>query len=514
MSKNVTIIHVIQSNYTFHQGELMILEIKADYSQTFLFPPSLEDWVPLEHPVRFIRLFVESLDLEAIGFKSRESEEGRPNYSNELLLKVWLYGYYEKIRSTRNLEKACKNQLSLVWLTGMNFPDHNSIWRFFNSNIKALKQIFSQSVKLAHKFGMVGLVLQAIDGTKIMADVSMNRSLHKQDLSEYMKKLEESIDEVIEEIKSKEAQESGSVGYRLPHHLQDKSRLKKLIENGLEELSRGEKLELKKALELGLEKLSAAGVDHLNLTAEDSRLMKHKNGQKCFSYNAQSAVDSQEGIITGAKVCTDAEDRHQLCGMVEESASNVGEVSEESLADGGYFCGEELSKAADKGYEVSVNLPKDIRGEGNHKYHKSNFRYDGEKDVYRCPEGEELFFYNEKPGSGKSYRVRIYRCVKESCSCRSQCTRSKRGREIERTPYEEAINKQVRKQADVENKKLLRLRKEIVEPMFGWINRSQGFQRWSFRNLEAVDTQWKLLCTIINLHKMYRKWVGGKVCFG
>jgi transposase len=457
-------------------------EIKADYS-------------PQDHPVRFIRIFVESLDLERLGFKSRESAEGRPNYSNDLLLKVWLYGYYEKIRSTRNLEKACKNQLPLVWLTGMHFPDHNSIWRFFNNNVEALKQIFSQSVKLAHKFNMVGLVLQAIDGTKIMADVSRNRSLHKKDLTEYLKKLDESIDEVVEEIKSKEVQESVSAGYQLPRHLQDKSKLKKLIENGLEELSSEDKLELRNGLELGLEKLSVAGVDHLSLTAEESRLMKHKNGKKEFSFNAQGAVDNKEQIITGAKVCTDAEDRHQLCGMIEESALNTEKVSDESLVDGGYFCGEELSKAEDKGYEVLVNVPKDIKGDGKNKYHKSNFSYDVEKDVYICPEGEELLFSYEKKASGKNYRVRIYRCRNKCCSCRSECTKSKRGREIERTPFEESIHKQVQKQSDVENEKLLKLRKAIVD------------------NLEAVDTQWKLLCTIINLKKIYRKWLFDKVCF-
>lgn len=492
----------------------MDLEIRADYNQTFLFPPSLEDWVPKDHPVKFIRLFVESLDLEALGFKGRESVEGRSNYSNDLLLKVWLYGYYEKIRSTRGLEKACKNQLPLVWLTGMNYPDHNSIWRFFNKNIKNLKQIFSQSVKLAHKFNMVNMVLQAIDGTKIMADVSKNRSLHKEDLTKYLKKLDESINEVIEEIKSKEAQESGLSGYQLPLPLQDKKKLKELIKNGLEELSREEKLELKKGLEIGLEKLTEAGVDHLNLTDEESRLMVHKNGQIEFSYNAQCVVDRQNQIITGAKVCNEADDSHQLCEMIEESCNNMGTISEETLADGGYFCGEELSMAADKGYEVTVNVPKHVKGEVSKKYHKSNFIYNKEKDSYICPEGSELFFYYEKPGSGKSYEVRIYRCMNKSCKCRNQCTKSKRGRDIERTPFDEIIQKQIQKQSDKDKPKLLWLRKEIVEPVFGWIKGNHGFRRWSFCNLEAVDTQWKLICTTINLQKMYRKWLIGKASFG
>jgi hypothetical protein len=249
------------------------------------------------------------------------------------------------------------------------------------------------------------------------------------------------------------------------------------------------------------------------LADEKCRLMKHKNGLKEFSYNAQAAVDSKERIITGAKICTDAEDRHQLCEMVEESASNTGAISEESLVDGGYFSGEELSKAADKGYGVLVNLPKDIKGEGVGNYAKINFSYDAVKDVYICPEGEELVFFYEKQASGKSYRVRIYRCRNKDCSCRSECTKSKRGREIERTPFEESIYKQLEKQSAEGNQGLLQRRKEIVEPVFGWIKRNQGFHRWSFRDPESVDTQRKLLCTIINLQKIYRKWLCGKVCF-
>ena len=117
----------------------MAKEIDADYSQQFLLPRSLEDWVPSDHPARFIRLFVDSLKLRVLGFKERESEEGRPNYSNELLLKIWLYGYFHKLKSSRELERACKNEMPLIWLSGMNYPDHNTLWRFFRNNRSALK---------------------------------------------------------------------------------------------------------------------------------------------------------------------------------------------------------------------------------------------------------------------------------------------------------------------------------------------------------------------------------------
>ena len=160
----------------------MAKEIDADYSQQFLLPPSLEDWVAPDHPARFIRMFVDSLNLRELGFKERESEEGRPNYSNALLLKIWLYGYFYRHKSSRELEQACRKEMPLIWLSGMNYPDHNTLWRFFRHNRLSIKNVFKQTVQLAVKNDMVGLALQAVDGTKVLADASKHRSFHKGDI--------------------------------------------------------------------------------------------------------------------------------------------------------------------------------------------------------------------------------------------------------------------------------------------------------------------------------------------
>ena len=140
----------------------MAQPIAPDYGQQFLFPPALEDWVPADHPARFLREFVDQLDLPALGFVMPSASEGRPPYAPSLLLKIWLYGYFHRIRSTRKLEVACLEPLSLIWLTGLIAPDHNSLWRFGNGNQKALRQIFKQSAQLALRTGAVGLVLQAV----------------------------------------------------------------------------------------------------------------------------------------------------------------------------------------------------------------------------------------------------------------------------------------------------------------------------------------------------------------
>jgi transposase len=130
--------------------------IAPDYGQQFLFPPALEEWVPADHPARFLREFVEQLDLTALGFLMPAAVEGRPPYAPSLLLKIWLYGYFHRIRSTRKLEAACREHLSLLWLTGLIQPDHNSLWRFWRDNQKALREVFKQTVRLAVRTGRGG----------------------------------------------------------------------------------------------------------------------------------------------------------------------------------------------------------------------------------------------------------------------------------------------------------------------------------------------------------------------
>jgi len=173
----------------------MAQPIAPDYGQQFLFPPALEDWVPADHPARFPREFVDQLDLPALGFAIPSASEGRPPYAPSLLLKIWLYGYFHRIRATRKLEAACREHLSLVWLTGLIALDHNSLWRFWKENQKALRQVFKQSAQLAVRAGAVGLVLQALDGTKIEAAASGHSGWSQ----EYMDKLLAALDAALDQ---------------------------------------------------------------------------------------------------------------------------------------------------------------------------------------------------------------------------------------------------------------------------------------------------------------------------
>lgn len=489
-------------------------EIKADYDQQFLLPPSLEDWVSEDHPVRFIREFVDSMDLREMGFRERESEEGRPNYSSELLLKVWIYGYFERIYSTRGLEKACKIQLPLIWLTGIHYPDHNTLWRFFRNNRKVIKKVFAHSVRVALKGDLVGLVLQAVDGTKIVADASWRRSLHLKNLKALLEKLDESLDEVFDKIEESEEKESSDPEYSLPLRLQDKRKLRKFISEGIEELTEGEKRSLKERVEEGLDDLEEGDTEHLNLTDSESRMMK--NGRKLdFCYNAQAVIDDKNQVILASSVTSEEVDKHQLTGMLDEARENTGKSSKETVSDSGYFSGEELKQVEDKGYPVLVNIPATVGNNpvGKEKlFDKKNFNYEAKQDLYICPKGGKLTF--EKEAQRKNHKTRIYRCRQaKDCAFRGQCSKDRRGRSVERGPYEDYILRQIEKQKDAGKKELLSKRKKIIEPVFGWIKRNHKFSRWTFRGLESVNAQWQLVCTVVNMKKIFAKWAGGKLIY-
>ena len=255
-------------------------EIRADYTQQYLLPPSLEEWIPADHPARFIRDFVDSLNLAELGFFIPKAFEGRPPYAADLQLKVWLYGYLEKIRSSRGLEKACYCHIPLIWLTGWNYPDHNTLWRFFSVNKKVFRCVFRQVVMVAYDSGLVGMAVHAVDGTKIRAQSSRRSGHHKKELEKLLKHLDASIDQAITEIESSEASESGE--YRLPDSLID---------------AEARRAEIKKSLA----KLSEIDRDYYHPQEEDARMMKTGEGID-FGYNAQVVVDKESSLIIAEDV--------------------------------------------------------------------------------------------------------------------------------------------------------------------------------------------------------------------
>jgi transposase len=465
----------------------MSREICAEYDQLLMFPPAVDDWVGSDHPARFVRDFVDSLDLESLGFRVRGSTMGRPHYGAGLLLKVWLYGYLNSIRSSRKLERGCKEHMGLIWLTGMQAPDHNTLWRFWLDNKKALRQVFRQSVRIAFNADLLGLVVHAVDGTKIMACSSRRTMWHKKDLEKLLQKLDESISEAMSQVERAQRKEVGE--FRLPESLQDQDERKRFIQEALR-------------------KLEEEGTKHMHPGETDARLIK---AGRCteLSYNAQAVADQKTGMVVAADVVNDENDTAQLVPMLDQVKDNLGETAKESLADGGYASAAQIDSAEKSEYSILTH-PGPSEGSEEKPYHSSRFVYDEDNDRCICPHGQVLPFERTKWSRGKTHRLRIYHCRDyRQCPYRSQCSSNKRGRTIEISPYHEAVVRQREKRQDPASKELLKARKAIIEPVFGWIKQNLGFRRWTVRSLDNVKVQWSLLCTTINLKKLYKYWLGG-----
>lgn len=357
----------------------MSRQIHATYEQSFLFPPSLEDWVPADHPARFIREFVDALELDTVGIAGGNSQgaDGRPAYAPDLLLKVWLYGYFWGIRSTRRLEAACREHVGLLWLTGMHSPDHNTLWRFFQRNKAGLRLLFKQSVRVAFHADLVGLVLHAVDGTKIAADVSARSAWHKPKLEELLSKLDEQLSKFERDVET-EVPEQACEGYRLPASLQEAQRLRQKVCSALESLEACER-------------------KHFHPVDSDARMMAFGGtGRKAFAFNAQAVVDEERGVIVAQDVVNDQNDYNQLTPLLDEVRDSLETTAQTTVADCGYSAGMALHEAEVRGHDVVVNMRTNVTADAGKPYHASHFTYDGERDCCICPRGEILAYQKDR----------------------------------------------------------------------------------------------------------------------
>lgn len=466
----------------------MAKEIEADYEQVHLLPAALEDWVGPGHPARFIREFVRALDLKALGFKGvAEGTHGRPSYAPELLLRLWLYGYLEKVRSTRKLERACREQMGFVWLCGNQAPDHNSLWRFWQANREALRGVFKTTVKVALELNLVGLVLQALDGTKIQAVCSGRGHYDKEALAKLLARL----DDVIAA-----REEALAVAGR-----DDEAFLSRE-----QEILKRDHLSAER-VRAALAQVEAGESRHIHPGEPEARRME-SDGRNRFAYNAQAVVDHRQRIIVAAEVVNAAHDLGELNTMIAMAEDNLSPKAQPTtLVDAGYSHGEELHRAAQAGRTVLAPLPHGQVNAAQNPYHSSCFHYDAARDVVICPQ-ERLLPFRRSRVKGRII-VREYRNARlcRPCPVRSLCTRDHFGRSIEIAPSYQTMLAHRHKMAEPLSRALLKLRSEIVEPVFGWIKAHGDFRRFTVRGLANVATQWALVCSASNLRSLYRAWL-------
>lgn len=456
-------------------------EIRADYETQFLFPPSLEELVGADHPARFVREFVEALDLRALGLSDEQEQRrhdpnGRPHYAIDLLLKVWLYGYMYGIRSSRALERGCRDTFPLAWLAGMHQPDHNTLWRFWNRYRPMIRKLFVQSVRVAIEAKAVGMVVQALDGTKIRSAGAKKSEWHKADLEKLLARLEGRIGEIERQIAQSEAE--GGPDDRLPEELKNRQTLRNCIEQSLATLSKAER-------------------EHMHPHDPDAQMMVHGRRTE-FAYNAQAMVDQQAGIIVAADVTDEPNDAHQLEPMLEQTEENTGRFATTTVADSGYHTAEGLGAAEAMGADVLVAVKQRSVKVG--PYHTTRFTYDPASDTVRCPQDRTLEREGTRRHKDKPYPVKTYRCgVGATCPVAAQCTSDRGGRLIEISPHHAAV---IRNREHPHARALLLQRQTTVERVFAEIKEVLRLRRWAVRGLERVKEQWWMTCAAFNLRRM------------
>ena len=461
--------------------------------QMWMLPPTLDELLPLDHPARFVAEFVDALDRDAwaeLGEDIEGDSMGAPAYHPRALLSVWLYGFMTGVRSCRKLEAACRDQIPYLWLTGWQHPDHNTLWRFYKGHRQAMRKLFERTVRTAVAMKLVDLAVQAVDGTKVVANASVNRSYDAEGLRGLLDRLERAITDLEAQ---NEAGEAAAVA-RLPEKLVDKEVLREQVRQAMADLG------------------SQKHHRRINLTDPEARLMKGRQGIVA-GYNAQTMVSPMETdggatsmLVTAVDVVDAANDNALLVPMMEQAEETTGTKSQMTLADAGYFAASHLVECDRRGQKVGVSEARQRFLED--PYHKDRFAYDEHIDSFRCPQGQTLAFVRIQHANGVP--LRLYRAAGAACqACPAfrACTRAKEiGRSLAIGPHDEMLRRHRSWMSTSAAQEAYRLRKQLVEPAFGIIKEQQGARRFLLRGLANVVAEWTMLVTAFNLRTLYRMW--------
>ena len=456
--------------------------------QAWLFPPTLDDLLPNDHPARFVAAFVDGLDRDA--WKGMEIDIdgdplGAPAYHPRALLSVWLYGFMTGVRSSRKLEGACRDQIPYLWLTGWQHPDHNTLWRFYQAHRSAMRSLLKHTVRTAVEVGLVDLAVQALDGTKIAANAAGDQTYDMAKLERLLAKTEGAIEEL-------EAQNEGGDDpppARLPAELQQAQVLRERVQDAMSRLTQHHR------------------ITRVNLTDQDAQLMKGRQGIMP-GYNAQAmaspvAQSSGNGmLITAADVVNSAADAGQLIPMLEQAEEMIGESVPVTLADGGYHTAANLAAGAQRGdlFVMPERYHPGVRG----PYFKDEFVYDPATDSYLCPQGQRLPFRGLRRNNGKvpePFRVyRASRTVCRACPAYGVCTKDVHsGRALWIGPSDALLRKHRHWMTTERARRLYARRKELIEPIFGILKEQLASRRFLLRGLANVRAEFALLATAMLL---------------
>jgi transposase len=457
----------------------------SNRNQFILFPQSLDEYVSEDNPVRFIDAFVESLDLQALGFKHAILKEtGRPPYHPCVLLKLYIYGYLNRIRSSRLLEKEAHRNVEVLWLTGKLAPDHKTIANFRRDNREAIREVCRAFTRFCRELDLFGGELVAIDGSKFKAVNNKGRNFTDRKLKRAMKDIEKKIDAYLDELDENDANEPDE---RKPTAEELKEKIQRLKERMKEYKG------LKKRIE-------EAGETQISLTDPDSRSMPLAGGPRTqVGYNVQVSVDEKHKLIVDHEVTNEVTDRSLLSQMAKRAKEVLGVDDLEVLADMGYYDGQQVKDCVDEGITPYIPKAETSASKKLGLFGKSDFRYDSERDCYWCPAGEMLTFRFQRQEKG---RIRRYYATSicRQCPIKVKCTRSKEGRRITRWAYEEVLEEMERRVRSSPEK--VKLRKRLAEHPFGTIKHSMDQGYFLMKGIPNVRAEASLSFLAYNIKRV------------
>ena len=453
-------------------------------TQSILLPESLDDYVTETNPVRVVDVFVDELDLGKLGFEgAMPAATGRPAYHPAVLLKLYIYGYLNRVQSSRRLEKEAQRNVEVMWLTGRLMPDFKTIADFRKDNGKAIRRVCRQFVVLCQQLGLFSEALVAIDGSKFKAVNNRDRNFTSAKLKRRMEEIEASINRYLTDLDTADRQEP-VIAKAKTERLQDKiAALKKQMQ------------ELKE-IEV---QLNETPDKQISLTDPDARSMKTR-GTGIVGYNVQTAVDAKHHLIVAHEVTNVGLDREHLSPMAKQARAAMGTDELTAIADRGYFKSEEILACDEAGITVIVPKSTTSGAKFDGRFDRADFIYEAKKNEYRCPAGQHLIWRYATIEDGlEVHRYWSSNC--KQCAIKEKCTPSKQ-RRVTRWEREDVLES-MQTRLDLKPDSM-RIRRQTVEHPFGTIKLWMGSAHFLTKTLKKVRTEMSLHVLAYNLKRVIK----------
>ena len=450
--------------------------------QSSLFPESLEDYIAEDNSIRVVDAFVDKLNLTELGFDRAEpSDTGRPGYLPAMMLKIYVYGYLNRIQSSRRLERESHRNVELIWLTGRLMPSFKTIADFRKDNRKAIRRVCTEFVGVCRELELFSATLVAIDGSKFKAVNSRDKNFTRKSVKRRLKKTQANIDRYLAKLDAVDKEEP-EIREVTAAELKQKIAS---MEAKMEELQ-------------GYEAEVEAHPDkQVSLTDPDSRSMKKAGGGSIVGYNVQTAVDSKHHLIAAHEVTNAPSDRSQLSSMADQAKTALEAKNLMVVADPGYYKGEEIVDCYDADITALVPKTDTSPSKAKGRYSKADFRYDAEQNEYICPAGQRLTYRFDSIEHGKTlWGYMTYQC--SSCPLQSKCTtgNAKRIKRWEKEHILDAADALLK-----ENPDAMRQRKRLVEHPYGTIKHWMGSTHFLMKRLPNVQAEMSLHVLAYNLRR-------------